>query len=53
MKKIKLLHIITHLPIGGAQDNTLFTVELLDRKKYEISLCCNMVGDLVSRAKCY
>ncbi len=50
MKKIKLLHVITHLPIGGAQDNTLFTLELLDRNKYEISLCCNMVGDLVSRA---
>ena len=51
MNKIKILHIITHLPIGGAQDNTLFTIELLDRNKYEISLCCNLVGDLVDRAK--
>lgn len=50
MKKIKLLHIITHLPTGGAQDNTLFTLELLDPNKYEISLCCNMVGNLVGRA---
>ena len=50
-KKIKLLHVITHLPIGGAQDNTLYTVELLDKDKYDISLCCNLSGELVSRAK--
>ncbi len=50
-KKIKLLHVITHLPIGGAQDNTLYTVELLDKDKYDISLCCNFSGELVNRAK--
>ena len=50
-KKIKLLHVITHLPIGGAQDNTLYTVELLNKDKYDISLSCNLNGDLVSRAK--
>ena len=50
-KKIKLLHAITHLPVGGAQDNTLYTVELLDKVKYDISLCCNLNGELVSRAK--
>ena len=50
-KKIKLLHVITHLPIGGAQDNTLHTVELLNKDKYDISLSCNLNGDLVSRAK--
>ena len=50
-KKIKLLHVITHLPVGGAQDNTLYTVELLDKVKYDISLCCNLNGELVSRAK--
>lgn len=49
--KIKLLHIITHLPIGGAQDNTLYTIELLNKKKYDISLCCNLNGELVGRAK--
>ena len=49
--KIKLLHIITHLPIGGAQDNTLYTIELLNKKKYDISLCCNLSGELVERAK--
>ena len=50
-EKIKLLHVITHLPIGGAQDNTLYTVELLDKDKYDISLCCNLSGELVKRAK--
>ena len=49
--KIKILHVITHLPIGGAQDNTLYTVELLDKEKYDISLCCNLDGTLVERAK--
>ena len=49
--KIKILHVITHLPIGGAQDNTLYTVELLDKEKYDISLCCNLDGELVERAK--
>ena len=49
--KIKVLHVITHLPIGGAQDNTLYTVELLDKKKYDISLCCKLDGELVERAK--
>ena len=50
-EKIKLLHVITHLPIGGAQDNTLYTVELLNKDKYDISLSCNLNGELVSRAK--
>ncbi len=49
--KIKLLHVITHLPIGGAQDNTLYTIELLNKNKYDISLCCNFEGELVERAK--
>ena len=49
--KIKILHVITHLPIGGAQDNTLYTVELLNKEKYDISLCCNLNGELVERAK--
>ena len=50
-KKIRVLHIITDLPIGGAQDNTLYTLELLDRNKYSVSLACNMSGELVHRAE--
>lgn len=50
-KKIKVLHIITHLSIGGAQDNTLITVERLDRQKFEVSLVCSPDGDWVQRAQ--
>jgi len=49
-KKIKVLHIITHLPIGGAQDNTLITVEKLDRQKFDVSLMCSPEGDWLERA---
>jgi glycosyltransferase involved in cell wall biosynthesis len=39
MKKIKVLHIITRLILGGAQENTLFTVEGLERTgKYDVRL---------------
>ena len=48
--KVKILHIITHLPIGGAQDNTLLTVERLDRTKYEIALVSAKEGEWVERA---
>lgn len=51
MRKVRLLHIITDLPIGGAQDNTLYTLELLSRDKYEVSLACNLSGDFTDRAK--
>jgi len=48
--RIKILHIITNLPIGGAQDNTLYTLELLDKGKYDVSLACNLCGEFVERA---
>ena len=32
MKKIKILHIITKLAIGGAQENTIYNVEHLNRQ---------------------
>lgn len=38
MRKIKVLHLITNLPPGGAQDNTIFTVNLHDRERYEVWL---------------
>ncbi len=50
-RKIKVLHIITNLPVGGAQDNTLLTVEHLDRTKYEVALMSSPEGDWVERAK--
>jgi len=49
-KLIKVLHIITHLSIGGAEDNTLITVERLDRRKFEVILMCSPEGDWLERA---
>ncbi|MBL1209501.1 MAG: glycosyltransferase family 4 protein [Geminocystis sp. GBBB08] len=52
MKK-KILHIITRLVIGGAQDNTLLTVKNHDRSFYDISLASNPDGVWLDRAKSY
>lgn len=38
MGKIKVAHIITLLELGGAQQNTLWTCEHLNREKYEVIL---------------
>lgn len=38
MTRQNILHLITHLGIGGAQDNTLITVRDLDRERYEVHL---------------
>jgi len=38
MVKVRVLHLITHLGIGGAQDNTLLNVERLSRRRYEVHL---------------
>jgi glycosyltransferase involved in cell wall biosynthesis len=36
--KIKVLHVITRLIVGGAQENTLYTVAGLDKSKYWVVL---------------
>ncbi len=38
MRRLKVLHLITHFGIGGAFDNTLATVERHDRGRYEVHL---------------
>ncbi len=40
MGKIKVCHMVTLLELGGAQQNTLFTVRHLDRSKFDVSLVC-------------
>lgn len=35
---IKVLHIITRLIVGGAQENTLFTAQLLDKSRYQVDV---------------
>jgi glycosyltransferase involved in cell wall biosynthesis len=37
-RPIPVLHIITRLIVGGAQENTLFTAQLLDRKYYNVEI---------------
>lgn len=44
--KISVLHIITKLELGGAQQNTLYTVENLDRKRFIASLIAGPGGML-------
>lgn len=50
MKKLKVLHLITRLVVGGAQDNTLLTIEKSDRTKFNVHLASNPDGFWYSRA---
>jgi glycosyltransferase involved in cell wall biosynthesis len=47
----KVLHLITRLITGGAQDNTLLTAELHDRDRYEVHLASGAHGELIPRAR--
>lgn len=51
MDKITVVHIITKLELGGAQQNTLFTVAHLDRDRYEPALIAGTAGLLVEEAR--
>lgn len=46
MKKTRVIHLITKLELGGAQRNTIFTCENLDRKKFEVYLMSGQGGIL-------
>ena len=50
MKPVQVVHIITKLELGGAQQNTLFTVAHLDRDFFRPYLITNHEGILVSEA---
>ena len=45
-EKIRVVHIITMLELGGAQQNTLYTVEHLDRRRFEVFLIAGSGGIL-------
>src|SRR3989339_1112735 len=51
MSKIKVCHIITKLELGGAQQNTLYTVGHLDADKFERQLIAGRGGILDKEAK--
>jgi glycosyltransferase involved in cell wall biosynthesis len=46
----RVLHIITMLELGGAQRNTLDTVHLLDRARFDVGLACADQGELFGEA---
>jgi len=46
MEKIKVAHIITMLELGGAQENTLYTCENLDKAKFDAFLITGPGGIL-------
>lgn len=50
-RRVRVLHLITRLVPGGAQDNTLVTCELHDRARYEVHVAGNPDGSLVERAR--
>jgi glycosyltransferase involved in cell wall biosynthesis len=49
MKKIKVVHIITKLELGGAQINTIYTYENLDKSKFEPFLISGPSGILTDK----
>jgi glycosyltransferase involved in cell wall biosynthesis len=49
--KVTVVHIITKLELGGAQQNTLFTVAHLDRDRYEPALITGADGMLIDEAR--
>jgi glycosyltransferase involved in cell wall biosynthesis len=55
-ERIRVLHVITRMIVGGAQENTLLSVEGLDRlPEYEVTLVSGLdngrEGELLSRAR--
>lgn len=51
MDKIKVVHIITKLELGGAQINTVYTCENLDEKKFDVFLISGPGGILTEHFK--
>jgi glycosyltransferase involved in cell wall biosynthesis len=50
MRPVPVVHIITKLELGGAQENTLFTVAHLDRHRFRPCLITNPEGLLLPEA---
>jgi glycosyltransferase involved in cell wall biosynthesis len=51
MKKIKVVHIITKLELGGAQINTVYTYQNLDEKQFETYLLSGPGGILTDKVE--
>ncbi|HVN75874.1 MAG TPA: glycosyltransferase family 4 protein [Thermoanaerobaculaceae bacterium] len=51
MSRLRVLHAITMLELGGAQRNTLDTVAGLDRREFAAGLACADAGELLPEAR--
>ena len=51
MRRLNILHAITKLELGGAQENTLYTLRNLNRERYNLFLVANDEGILIAEAK--
>jgi glycosyltransferase involved in cell wall biosynthesis len=51
MSRIRVMHAITLLELGGAQRNTLDTVARLDRSRFEVALACGVGAELFGEAR--
>ncbi|MCB0009601.1 MAG: glycosyltransferase, partial [Anaerolineales bacterium] len=49
--RVRILHLITKLPYGGAQDNTLLSIAGLDRAVYDVDIASSPGGDWDERAR--
>jgi len=49
--RLRVLHAITMLELGGAQRNTLDTCRLLDRGRFAVGLACADRGELLAEAE--
>jgi len=49
--KIKIVHLITKLEMGGAQLNTVFTVGNIDKKKFDVFLISGPGGILTEKVR--
>jgi glycosyltransferase involved in cell wall biosynthesis len=50
-RKYRILHLITRLELGGAQQNTLFCIEHHDRRRFEVELIAGAGGILDDQAR--
>ncbi len=48
-KRVKVVHIITKLELGGAQINTIYTYENLDKSKFDTFLISGLSGILTDK----
>ena len=49
----KVIHLITKLEFGGAQQNTLYTVSHLDPRRYDVVLVAGTGGILDDEARAF